>query len=453
MHIPSKLHRTDSHAIAITAFLMAILLLTPIAASAQVPYVIDGVVPDANSAEFQDPSGSISELGPVNSTTTKLAEIGSASTPMLDFTNPNNATDLATIWMDTQTDANEDLWLYFGWERVASSGSAVVAYEFQFAATDPACDYEGIDQVEPESAAETELIETCNPWGNRQAGDFMIVWDFGGGATDITLRTFDGTGFDDGVNLSASGFAVAALNADSSRGEGAINLTQAIFGGHDFCFNVANVIPGTITGNSDRADYKDTVLADIEGSLTISNCGTVNITKVTQPAGEAGNFAYTLQRLSGADIDFTPRTSAAGTLVDHGGSASLDVLPGTDYQLTEDLSAEPTFELQSIVCDKPAGGTDGTTGFTVDIAETTHCVISNRLRTGTITVKKLVDNGYGGTAEPSDFCLSLGDPAMPTGPRSASPSATPTAYRRWPAAIPTPRRRATRPSTRATARA
>jgi uncharacterized repeat protein (TIGR01451 family) len=414
----TQMHQKSSRLIAITAAILAFLLSLPIAASAQVPYVIDGVVPDANCcAEFQDPSGSISELGPVNAKGNKLSSIGSASPPMLGFTNPNGATDLATIWLGTESDATEDLWLYFGWERDATSGSAVVAYEFQFAAADPACDYMGIDQVEPENAAETELIDSCNPWSNRSAGDFMVVWDFGGGDTDIVLRTFDGTTFDDGVNLSATGIAVAALNGDRSRGEGAINLTEAIFGGQDFCFNVANVIPGTITGNSDRADYKDTVLADIEGSLSISNCGTVNITKVTEPAGETGDFVYTLQRLSGADIDFTPRTSASGTLVDDGGSAQLAVLPGADYQLTEDLTGEPTFELQSIVCDKPAPGTDGNAGFAVDIAETTNCEIHNELLTGSITVKKLVDNAYGGTAVPGDFCLSLGDdqntPAFP----------------------------------------
>jgi uncharacterized repeat protein (TIGR01451 family) len=172
---------------------------------------------------------------------------------------------------------------------------------------------------------------------------------------------------------------------------------------------VANVITGTIGGNSDSADYKDTVLADFRESLTISNCGRVNITKVTQPAGEAGNFAYTLQRLGGEDIDFTSRKSASGTLIDDGGSAQLAVLPGTNYQVSEDLTGEPTFELQSIVCDKPAPGTDGTAGFTVDIAETTDCVINNELLTGTITVKKVVDNDYGGAAEPADFCLSLRD--------------------------------------------
>jgi hypothetical protein len=414
MEILNPLRHTRSHRIAIAAPILAILLLIPIAAFAQVPYAIDGVVPDANSVEFQDPAGSVSELGPVNSTSTKLASIGSATTPMLGFTNPNGATDLRTIWLGTETDAGDDLWLYFGWQRDANSGSSVVAYEFQFAAPDPDCDYVGIDQVEPESADETALIDSCNPWSRRQAGDFMIVWDFGGGATDIVLRTFDGTAFDAGVNLSASGFAVAALNADRSRGEGALNLTDAIFGGRDSCFDVANVIPGTITGNSDQADYKDTVLADIADSLTISNCGQVHITKVTVPAGETGNFDYTLSRSSGADIDFTPRTSASGTLVDDGGSAQLAVLPGTDYRLTEDLTGEPTFALESILCDKPAAGTDGSAGFSVALSEDTHCVIRNRLRTGSITVRKLVENGYGGTAVPSNFCLSLGDGSTPT---------------------------------------
>ncbi len=410
MDMSRQPRQTRSRSIAIVTSIMATVLLTPGASFAQVPYLIDGVVPDANCcAEFQDPSGSISELGPVNSSATKLTSIGSASPPMLGFTNPNSSTDLKTIWLEVQADQNDDLWLYFGWERDSNTGSSIIAYEFQAAAADPACDYTGIDQAAPEDAAETELINSCNPWSNRQPGDFMIVWNFGGDATDITLRKFDGTSFDAGVNLSTFGFAVAALNGDSSRGEGAINLTAAIFGTRDSCFSVANVIPGTITGNSDTADYKDTVLADIRGVLTISNCGTVNITKVTQPAGESGNFAYTLQRLGGEDIDFTPRKSASGTLIDDGGSAQFMVLPGANYQVTEDLTGEPTFELQSIVCDKPGPGTDGNAGFTVDIAEPTNCVINNELLTGTITVKKVVENDYGGTAEPADFCLSLRD--------------------------------------------
>ena len=410
MDIPIKQHSLNWNlAVTIVTFAVAV-ILAPTTGSAQVPYNIDGVAPDANCCfEFQDPVGSVSELGPVNSSGTKLGVINSASTPMLEFTNPNSATDLGMIWLGTETDLAGDLWLYFAWERDATTGSSVITYEFQTTAADPGCDYSAIDQIQPESPEETALINSCNPWSNRQPGDFMIVWDFGGGATEIILRTFDGTSFDAGINLSASGFAVAALNADSSRGEGAINLTDAIFGALNSCFSFANVIPGTITGNSDSADYKDTVLADVGSILAISNCGTVNISKSTQPSGETGNFSYTLQRQSGEDIDYTPRSSATGTLIDDGGSDSLLVIPGIDYLLTEDLTGEPTFELNSIACNKPAPSTDGTIGFAVNRSETTDCVITNALLTGTITVFKQVVNDYSGTAQASEFCLSLND--------------------------------------------
>ncbi|MBT8444886.1 MAG: DUF11 domain-containing protein, partial [Gammaproteobacteria bacterium] len=413
MDIPQERHSVTFNLAKILTGVVAILLLAPATTWSQVPYNIDGVVPDAGCCvEFQDPSGSVSELGPVNSSQTKLSVINSVGVPMLDFTNPNSSTDIATIWLESFEDATGDIWLYFAWERDANTGSSVISYEFQMAAPDPACDYSGVDQVdqvEPESAEETALINSCNPWANRQAGDFMVVWDFGGGATDIVLRTYNGATFDAGINLSASGFATAALNADSSRGEGAINLTDAIFGTMDTCFNVANVIPGTITGNSDQADYKDTVLADIASLVTISNCGTVNIIKSTQPAGQLGSFAYTLDRLGGGDIDYTPRTSASGSLIDDGGREQLLVLPGGDYRLSEDLTGEPNFELQSIFCNKPAPGTDGTAGFGVNVGETTDCVITNELLMGTITVSKQVVNGYGGTAQASEFCLALND--------------------------------------------
>ena len=335
MDIRNKRHSLNLSLATIAVTIAAALLFAPTIGMAQVPYSIDGVIPDANCcSEFSDPAGSISELGPVNSSDTKLTSINSASSPMLGFTNPNSSTDLATIWLDLKPDLSGDIWLYFAWERDANTGSSVIAFEFQTAPADPACDYTAIDQIEPESAEETALINSCNPWSNRQAGDFMIVWDFGG-STDIVLRMFDGASFDAGVNLSLSGFAVAALNTDSSRGEGAINLTDAIFGTQDACFNVANVIPGTITGNSDSADYKDTVLVDVGSSLSISNCGTVNITKATKPSGEAGTFSFTLQRLGGEDIDFTPRKSATDTLIDDGGSKQLVVIPGSNYQVTE----------------------------------------------------------------------------------------------------------------------
>jgi hypothetical protein len=379
------------------------------------PYAIYGVVPDAGCcSEFGDPVGSIKELGPVNASTTKLGNIHLAAPPMLQFTNPNSSTDLAKIWLETGkaigADGQEDVWLYFAWERETNSGSSVISYEFQKQAADPACDYSAIDQTEPASAEETTLMNSCNPWSNRQIGDFMIVWDFGGGATDIILRRFTATGFDAGVNVSLDGNAVAALNVDSTRGEGAINLSETIFAGLESCFNIANVIPGTVTGNSDQADYKDTVLADVSSAVTISNCGTVNITKDTDPEGLSGNFEYTLDRIEGGTIDFGGTTYlTGGTLLDDGGSDQVIVVPGNDYRLQEDLTTEPNYRLQSIYCDKPISQTVGQDGFMVNAAETTDCVITNELLMGSITVIKTVLNGYGGSASPGDFCFDLND--------------------------------------------
>jgi hypothetical protein len=403
--------RSDLTVIAVS--LAIVFLIAPAWAVAQVagPYTIDGIVPDAGCcSEFQDPVGSIKELGPVNASTTKLGNIHLAAPPMLNFTNPNSSTDLAAIWLATKRDSTSgDIWLYFAWERESNSGSSVISYELQTAPADADCDFSSIDQTEPASADETALINACNPWSNRQAGDFMIVWDFGGGSNDIVLRTFDGAGFDAGTNLSADGNAFASLNIDTTRGEGAINLSATIFNGLQSCFNVANVIPGTITGNSDQADYKDTVLTDIGSAVTISNCGTVNITKVTEPVGESGNFSYTLDRSGNGSIDFDGNTSATGTLFDHGGSDQVVVIPGFDYKLAENLATEPYFALKSILCDKPSPETDGESGFTVNAAESTDCIITNELLTGTIKVSKTVVNAYGGSATAADFCINLND--------------------------------------------
>ena len=109
----------------------------------------------------------------------------------------------------------------------------------------------------------TELIADCNPWANRTAGDFMILWDQQGGSMDLFLRTWSGTapnlilGAPTQLNAAVS---QAAYSADGFRGEAAVDLTATIFGGSTACRSFANTIPSTVTGNSDTADYKDTIL-------------------------------------------------------------------------------------------------------------------------------------------------------------------------------------------------
>src|SRR5262249_13525070 len=176
-----------------------------------------------------------------------------------------------------------------------------------------ACDYTKTDQVDqpPNSpAGEAQLIATCNPWANRQPGDFLIVWDSSGSKISIIKRTYyldPATGklaLDAGVVLSPVDSA-AAPSADKYRGEGAINLSKTVFPQNPTsCFSIANIIPGTITGNSDTADYKDTLLAEFASRVAVSNCGQVKVTKVTQPAGGTGSFPYTLARTGAQPVRF-----------------------------------------------------------------------------------------------------------------------------------------------------
>jgi hypothetical protein len=385
-------------------------------------YSIDGSIPDAAALQFTDPYGASSELGPVNATGTKLVAIGGAAAPMLSFTNPNAQVDLRTIWMATSV-VGGDAWLYFAWERDSNSGSGVIAFEFQQAARPAACDYSKTDQVDSPAnspASEAALIASCNPWANRQAGDFLIVWDQSGKALNIIKRTFylDGTGklaLDAGVILSAADSA-AAVSADKFRGEAAINLSRTVFPQNPTsCFSIANIIPGTVTGNSDSADYKDTLLAEFASRVAVSNCGQVKVTKVTQPTGGTGSFPYTLARANTAPVRFVDdggNVSLADTLVaDQDYDVHLDLIAANNYTLTEG-AVGPAWANLAISC----GGTNLTSGGTFPVLPSvlTECTITNKLQNGTLIVKKVVTNDDGGTATCGSFSFSVNG-AAPAG--------------------------------------
>ncbi|MGD8340547.1 MAG: hypothetical protein PVH89_07165, partial [Gammaproteobacteria bacterium] len=386
----------------------------PALAQAQNPFDIGSTtdIPDAATTQFSDPFGSISELGPVNSNQNKLNVVHlndpSVSPTVLGFESNNVSTDLMNMWLATEEDANGDLWFYFAWEREPSSGSSKIFIELQSAPADAACDFTGIDQVEPIDPAEQALIDGCNPWANRQAGDFLVIWDFNGSQPNPVLQEFNGTVFGPEIQLAEFGFVESALNGDSTRGEAAINLSAAIFGDVDQCFAVANIIPGSLTGNSDQADYKDTILANITDQVSISNCGTLRVTKVTDPADGVGEFDYRVDRGESGDfIDFSNNTFVEGTLVNDGGTASHLLIGGDNYELSEDLTGEPNYALNSIVCND----VDVTSSsFSVAVSETTNCIITNELRQGTLTVTKLVVDNYDNEPAPaSDFCIQIQD--------------------------------------------
>ena len=249
------------------------------ALAADGPFTIDGAIPDSGTTELPDIFGSTKELGPLNSSTTKIGVIHNDAVPTLGLTNPNAQVDLRRAWLDTKRDTaapNHD-WLYFAWERDSNSGSGFIAYEFMKNAAPAACAYD--------TATEAQLTANCNPWANRAAGDFMILWDQQGNSKDLYLRTWSGTA--PNLTLGAptllnSSVSQAEYSSDGFRGEAAVDLTATIFGGSTACRTFANTIPSTVTGNSDSADYKDTILAT---APPITNCTSTTVTTPKTGAG------------------------------------------------------------------------------------------------------------------------------------------------------------------------
>jgi len=272
-----RLRRTPwAIGIAVVALVASAIVVPPAMADIIGPYNIDGIVPDLTTpplTPISDPAGNTKELGPLNASTTKIGVIHNDAVPTLGLTNPNAQVDLNTVWLDTARIGDDDF-LYFAWQRDKETGSGYIAYEFMAEAAPLACAYD--------TAPDAALIEACNPWANRQAGDFLILWDQQGGATELLVREWEGTA----PNLTLSGAVPltdydAEYSADGFRGEAAINLTANDMGSDGDCLAFANVIPSTVTGNSDTADYKDTVLERI----TLSNCEPEIVTTPQNAAG------------------------------------------------------------------------------------------------------------------------------------------------------------------------
>ena len=255
---------------AAVAMSAAVVTTGPVVLAADGPFTIDGAVPDAGAVELSDQSGNVKELGPLNSNTTKIGVIHNDAVPTLGLTNPNGQVDLRRAFLDLEKDAGHD-WLYFGWERDSSNGSGFITIEMLKNPPPAACAYG--------TASQESLIASCNPWANRAAGDFMIFWDQQGGSRDLYLRTWTGTA--PNLTLSAPTLLNAAVSqaqysADGFSGEAAIDLTATVFGGNPAsCLAFANTIPSTVTGNSDTADYKDTILTP---APNISNCQSTTVT-------------------------------------------------------------------------------------------------------------------------------------------------------------------------------
>jgi hypothetical protein len=379
------------------------------------PFAIDGIITDANNSGVApgatktiDTNSSTKELGPVNSSATKLGVINSAATPMLALTNPNAQVDLNTVYTQSAV-VGSDLWFYFAWARDSNSGSGFISIELQRNAPLAACNYGSLTQ--------SQLIAGCNPWSGRQNGDFLILWDQSGSNTQIAYRVFNNGAFGAPITLDPTTAKAVYGTGDTSRGELAINISAIVAGQAEECLSFANIIPGTVTGNSDSADYKDTVLSLFPAA---TNCGTLIVNKVTlngqgTPFAGTGPFPYTLTAATLPIFDGTVDSDCAsatnhnqcvGSLAQGGSSTTIsDLLARSNFTLTEG-TLPSIWQKVSIVC----GGADVTNGqaFAVVASQTKTCTITNKLVLGHLTVIKQVINNNGGGAGPGDFSMNTG---------------------------------------------
>ena len=366
----ARLRRCVGVLSALTLGLAWALIPTGAAQAADGPFSIDGTIPDdASFTNLTDLFGNVKELGPLNSNTTKIGVIHNDAVPTLGLTNPNAQVDLRQAWLETAKDPGTGHdWLYFAWERDANSGSGFIAYEFMHNPAPAACDYDG--------STNAQLIASCNPWANRTAGDFIILWDQQGNSRDLYLRTWSGTA--PNLTLGAptlldAAVSQAAYGSNGFRGEAAVDLTATIFGGSTDCVSFANTIPSTVTGNSDTADYKDTILKQ---APPITNCGTLTVVKETQ--GGVGTFGFTSDTLDPASFDLT--TTAEGAAGSDSTTYS-DLLAGT-YDVAETVPAG--WDLTSATCD------DGSpvTAIDLEAGEDITCTFVNTLQEGALKILK-----------------------------------------------------------------
>jgi Prealbumin-like fold domain len=326
---------------------------------------------------------------------------------------PPQKSDL-TRFYEASEFANNSNFLYLAWERTNSLGSANMDFEIN-------------QKTQP------DLTTTGAKTLIRTAGDLLVTFDFtnGGGRPTLALLTWVTSGatsqcfssnslpcWGNRVVLNGTNSIGAVNNLDAVTdpflpgtnnigvnrfGEAAINLTAAGVFPPGTCEAFGSVFLKSRSSASFPAEVKDFV-APVP--VNISNCGTINIIKHTNPRGIDQNFSYTSTIPDPAQGSTTPTctldsTPSSFTLNDDAGvdpdpiagSANTEHcvnVPAGSYTVTEGtLSAN--FVLESLTC-TPGGSQDGTdpakANITVVPGGTVTCTYTNKQQLGAIKVTK-----------------------------------------------------------------
>jgi uncharacterized repeat protein (TIGR01451 family) len=181
-------------------------------------------------------------------------------------------------------------------DRVGGSSFIDLAWERAAAIGDAHIDFELNQNATPGFDGSTTGKVTLN----RTKGDLLLAYDFGGSGTPtITLFTWDGSAWGNQQNLSALGFAEAAVNtADLSDvldnnatvaagefGEASVNLSDALLAAgfnQDTCQSFGSImVKARSSGSSTDAELKD-FIAPVP--FHASNCATPTIATQTSVA-------------------------------------------------------------------------------------------------------------------------------------------------------------------------
>jgi hypothetical protein len=316
-----------------------------------------------------------------------------------------NKDDMKRVYVTSNT-VGGDVFLGLAWIRIPQNTTSPSAHiGFEFNKGDTAC-----------PAGSDGLVR-------RTAGDMLIVYDFEGGATDtptLTLRRWVTSGscevgsnsppcWGPATNLTASGFAEAKVNTGGSVidtntpptppattsvsstlgtsefGEAIINLTDAGVFTPGVCSGFGKTYAvSRSSGNSATAQMKDLVGP---GNISITNCGSVIIRKVTVPSPDPTGTTFNYTTTGGLD----PATFGLkdGESQDYGNE-----VPTGSYSVTE-TDPSPTFVLTSLDC-SASTTTHGTTinvsgataSFDLKALDTVDCTYTNTLQVGALQILK-----------------------------------------------------------------
>jgi len=335
---------------------------------------------------------------------------------------PPNKSDLTRFYVASEFASNSNF-LYLAWERSNVLGSANMDFEVN-------------------KLTQPNLTTTGPKTLNRSPGDLLVTFDFanGGGNPVLGLLTWmtsaNGAATDcfsantlpcwgatpaqdalDGVNdnrvdLSDAGFAEGAVNTvtvtdpianvslpANTFGEAAVNLTAAGVFPAGTCTAFGSAFLKSRSAASFPSEVKDFVAPQ---PINISNCGTVNIIKHTDPRGQNQDFSFTSTIPSSPSTCTLDATPSSFTLNDSAGVDPSPItgtantehctnVPAGTYTVTE--GADPAnFTFESLTCSAEGGGSFTTSGkvatITVAPDSTVTCIYTNQLQTGAIKVTK-----------------------------------------------------------------